>query len=319
MVGVRTVSCKLSATACSELSGTSVVPGCIRRARVCEHGARMGGTHATSRPGPAICAFMHSGLSLTLTFKPEFIHYCGARRTGGRHARQRGVQPLALRVQRGGGVARGGGRRHQPAHLPPAPGRPGRCASCVYQCSPALTLLLRTAVVSAWSGALHAPICLHTIKLSMCVWRCTFSVCRPHQCNTTHILVIGRVADERPHTPAGGAAGSERTAEAEGVRLKEASSINRSLSALGLVIKRLAAGAAHVPYRDSRLTFLLQVQNVMRCAGSRDKGRPGAGLLWPHPHVLHLHQQKICGARRWGGMWQCRLCMACCASQPLNH
>ena len=56
-----------------------------------------------------------------------------------------------------------------------------------------------------------------------------------------------------------GRTGSERTGESEGVRLKEASSINRSLSALGLVIKRLAAGAAHVPYRDSRLTFLLQV------------------------------------------------------------
>jgi len=64
-------------------------------------------------------------------------------------------------------------------------------------------------------------------------------------------------------------AGSERqkTSEAEGARLKEAGSINRSLSALGLVIKRLAAGgAAHVPYRDSRLTFLLQVR---RGVGSR--------------------------------------------------
>lgn len=58
------------------------------------------------------------------------------------------------------------------------------------------------------------------------------------------------------------ATGSERqkTAEAEGGRLREASSINRSLSALGLVIKRLAAGAAHIPYRDSRLTFLLQAR-----------------------------------------------------------
>ncbi len=61
-------------------------------------------------------------------------------------------------------------------------------------------------------------------------------------------------------------AGSERqkTSEAEGARLKEAGSINRSLSALGLVIKRLAAGgAAHVPYRDSRLTFLLQVRHAV--------------------------------------------------------
>ncbi|EIE21540.1 kinesin-domain-containing protein [Coccomyxa subellipsoidea C-169] len=58
-------------------------------------------------------------------------------------------------------------------------------------------------------------------------------------------------------------AGSERqkVAESEGERLKEASSINRSLSTLGLVINKLAGAhrqPAHVPYRDSRLTFLLQ-------------------------------------------------------------
>ncbi|XP_009785936.1 kinesin-like protein KIN-12D [Nicotiana sylvestris] len=59
-------------------------------------------------------------------------------------------------------------------------------------------------------------------------------------------------------------AGSERqkTSGAEGERLKEAASINRSLSVLGHVIMVLVDVAngrpRHVPYRDSRLTFLLQ-------------------------------------------------------------
>lgn len=56
-------------------------------------------------------------------------------------------------------------------------------------------------------------------------------------------------------------AGSERQAKtgAEGVRLKEATKINLSLSALGNVISALVDGkSSHVPYRDSKLTRLLQ-------------------------------------------------------------
>ncbi|ESR32513.1 hypothetical protein CICLE_v10004126mg [Citrus x clementina] len=59
-------------------------------------------------------------------------------------------------------------------------------------------------------------------------------------------------------------AGSERqkSSGAEGDRLKEAANINKSLSTLGLVIMSLVDSAQgkhrHVPYRDSRLTFLLQ-------------------------------------------------------------
>ncbi|KAK1276832.1 Kinesin-like protein KIN12B [Acorus gramineus] len=59
-------------------------------------------------------------------------------------------------------------------------------------------------------------------------------------------------------------AGSERqkTSGADGERLKEAASINRSLSTLGHVIMVLVDVAhgkqRHIPYRDSRLTFLLQ-------------------------------------------------------------
>ncbi|KAF3785501.1 Phragmoplast orienting kinesin 2 [Nymphaea thermarum] len=59
-------------------------------------------------------------------------------------------------------------------------------------------------------------------------------------------------------------AGSERqkSSGAEGDRLKEATNINKSLSTLGLVIMNLVnisnGKAQHVPYRDSKLTFLLQ-------------------------------------------------------------
>ncbi|XP_066581375.1 osmotic avoidance abnormal protein 3-like [Prorops nasuta] len=56
-------------------------------------------------------------------------------------------------------------------------------------------------------------------------------------------------------------AGSERQGRtgATGERLKEAASINLSLSALGNVISALAAGnGRHVPYRDSKLTRLLR-------------------------------------------------------------
>lgn len=55
-------------------------------------------------------------------------------------------------------------------------------------------------------------------------------------------------------------AGSERAdkTEASGDRLKEAQHINRSLSALGDVISCLARKSQHVPYRNSKLTQLLQ-------------------------------------------------------------
>ncbi|KAK1379074.1 hypothetical protein POM88_025818 [Heracleum sosnowskyi] len=55
---------------------------------------------------------------------------------------------------------------------------------------------------------------------------------------------------------------SQKTSGAQGDHLKEAANINKSLSTLGLVIMLLGdvvhAKTKHVPYRDSKLTFLLQ-------------------------------------------------------------
>lgn len=55
-------------------------------------------------------------------------------------------------------------------------------------------------------------------------------------------------------------AGSERVAKSgvTGQAMKEAQGINKSLSALGDVMEALDKGQSHIPFRNSKLTFLLQ-------------------------------------------------------------
>ena len=55
-------------------------------------------------------------------------------------------------------------------------------------------------------------------------------------------------------------AGSERVTASEvtGVHLKEAQAINSSLATLGDVIAAVGRGNKHVPYRNSKLTRLLE-------------------------------------------------------------
>jgi len=85
----------------------------------------------------------------------------------------------------------------------------------------------------------------------------------------SHLIVTVRVAGVDKHNGVKSKgklhlidlAGSERISktDAVGERLKEAQSINNSLSALGNVINALGKKKVeHVPYRDSKLTFLLQ-------------------------------------------------------------
>jgi len=86
---------------------------------------------------------------------------------------------------------------------------------------------------------------------------------RSHSVFTMHLKGVNASTGQTNHGTLNliDLAGSERLASSQvsGDRLKETQAINKSLSALGDVITALAnASATHIPYRNSKLTYLLQ-------------------------------------------------------------
>jgi kinesin family protein C1 len=104
-------------------------------------------------------------------------------------------------------------------------------------------------------------------------------------------------------------AGSERLnhSGAEGAQLKETQNINKSLACLGDVIEALGKGAGHVPYRNSKLTHLLQYS-----LGGNSKTLM---FVMVSPLEAHLKETitslrfatKVCqdSMRGEGGVWIC--------------
>lgn len=94
------------------------------------------------------------------------------------------------------------------------------------------------------------------------------------------------------HTMPVDLAGSERikVSGVTGAGLREATNINSSLSALGDVMQALDQKQKHVPYRNSKLTFLLQVRSrPAQAPGLRAPPRcGGGGALSTRPALLAL-------------------------------
>ncbi|KAL4427843.1 hypothetical protein ABPG75_001932 [Micractinium tetrahymenae] len=93
-------------------------------------------------------------------------------------------------------------------------------------------------------------------------------------------------------------AGSERLArsQAEGQRAKEACNINKSLSSLGDVFQALATRSGHIPYRNSKLTHLLQP-----CLGGSGKTLMVVNVN-PEPESV---QETLCSLRFAAKVNQC--------------
>ena len=85
----------------------------------------------------------------------------------------------------------------------------------------------------------------------------------------------------------------------EGNAKAQAIEINKSLSALGRVVKALGAGQSHVPYRDSTLTRLLRNSFGVRTDAASPCTCMHAPVrtLIPTPHTLGEgidHRGRVC-------------------------
>ncbi|CAI5998428.1 unnamed protein product [Closterium sp. NIES-65] len=116
-------------------------------------------------------------------------------------------------------------------------------------------------------------------------------------------------------------AGSERVkkSRSEGEQLREAQSINKSLSALGDVISALAQGGGHIPYRNHKLTMLMSdslggnaktliyATRVRSIVNEASKNVANKEVQWLKSRISHWKQ--LAGARAeeeeldevWGG------------------
>lgn len=88
---------------------------------------------------------------------------------------------------------------------------------------------------------------------------------RPSQCFALPAFMVCCTSQERLSR-----------SEAQGAAMKEAQHINKSLSALADVIAARAQKAAHVPYRNSKLTSLLEVRASLASVSSQGLRRCGA-------------------------------------------
>jgi kinesin family member C1 len=95
-------------------------------------------------------------------------------------------------------------------------------------------------------------------------------------------------------------AGSERlgSSKSESLRLRETQNINKSLSALGDVFNAIVRGDTHVPFRNSKLTYMLQ--NFLK-----DNSRT-AMLVNISPEAEHLNET-MCSLRFASKVSECKL------------